>query len=130
MVTRTQIETTQVTQDDSLGRLLDGMGKEDLRLERKGKRYRIIKESVVDEGLDAPPNEDIWANYDPEKARQGIQQARGAFDPENTKAAWLGAVGILDGVDVEKLIADIYDQRGQESEGRKDLEYKYKPFDE
>lgn len=126
MVTKTRTETIHVTQDDTLGRLLDSMTAE-VRLERKGKRYRIIEESVVTDGLGAPPKEDIWANYDPEKARQGTQQARGAFNPEKTKAAWLGAVGILDGTDVEKLIADIYDQRGQDSEGRNDLEYKMKP---
>jgi hypothetical protein len=45
---------------------------------------------------------DIWANYDPEKARQGIRKSAGA----------------LKGVDHDALKTDIREQRSQNSKGR------------
>jgi hypothetical protein len=45
---------------------------------------------------------DIWADYDPEKAREGLRKSAGA----------------LKGVDIEALKRDIRDQRGQDSQGR------------
>jgi hypothetical protein len=48
------------------------------------------------------PHDDIWANYDPEKVL----------------AALRATAGILAGVDREKLLADIYAARGQDSQGR------------
>ncbi len=56
-----------------------------------GRRFRVAQEP-----------EDIWANYDPEKAR----------------AALAGVAGLLKGVDVEKLKAELREQRGQDSIGR------------
>jgi hypothetical protein len=46
--------------------------------------------------------QDIWANYDPEKAREGLRKSAGA----------------LKGVDTEALKRDIRDQRKQDSHGR------------
>ena len=45
---------------------------------------------------------DIWANYEPEKAREGIRKSAGA----------------LKGVDITALKQDIRAQRRQESTGR------------
>jgi hypothetical protein len=45
---------------------------------------------------------DIWADYNPEKAWEGIRKSAGA----------------LKGVDVAVLQGDIRDQRGQDSHGR------------
>jgi hypothetical protein len=45
---------------------------------------------------------DIWADYDPEKAREGLRKSAGA----------------LQGVDSAALKRDIRDQRGQDSHGR------------
>jgi hypothetical protein len=45
---------------------------------------------------------DIWADYDPEKVKQGLQSSAGA----------------LKGVDHEALKKDIHSQRHQESNGR------------
>jgi hypothetical protein len=45
---------------------------------------------------------DIWADYDPEKVRQGLQRSAGA----------------LKGVDHEALKKDIQSQRQQDSRGR------------
>jgi hypothetical protein len=46
--------------------------------------------------------QDIWANYDPEKARQGLRKSAGA----------------LKDVDHEALKKDIHSQRSQDSHGR------------
>jgi hypothetical protein len=46
--------------------------------------------------------QDIWADYDPEKVRQGLQRSAGA----------------LKGVDHEALKKDIKSQRQQESHNR------------
>jgi hypothetical protein len=45
---------------------------------------------------------DIWADYDPEKVRQGLRASAGA----------------LKGVDIETLQKDIKSQRKQDSHGR------------
>jgi excisionase family DNA binding protein len=45
---------------------------------------------------------DIWANYDPERARASLRSLR----------------GLLKGVDREKLLKDIHEARGQDSKGR------------
>jgi hypothetical protein len=46
--------------------------------------------------------QDIWANYDPKKAIDGIRKSKGA----------------LKGVDRARLQKGIRDQRGQDSKGR------------
>jgi hypothetical protein len=45
---------------------------------------------------------DIWADYDPEKTREGLRKSAGA----------------LKGVDIAALKKDIQTQRGQDSHGR------------
>jgi len=52
-------------------------------------------------------NADLWKDYDREKAR----------------AALLGAAGILKGIDLEQFMAELLEQRRQDSTGRNDLEY-------
>jgi hypothetical protein len=49
-----------------------------------------------------PAQQDIWANYDPERVLK-------AFDE---------ATGILEGVDIEQLKSDLREQREQDSQGR------------
>jgi hypothetical protein len=46
--------------------------------------------------------QDIWANYDPKKAIEGIRKSRGA----------------LKGLDRDTLQIEIREQRGQDSKGR------------
>jgi hypothetical protein len=48
------------------------------------------------------PKADIWANYDPERVLEALDQATGIFD----------------GVDIEQLLADLREQRDQDSHGR------------
>jgi len=45
---------------------------------------------------------DIWANYDPDRARKAFRQAR----------------GILKGINREKFLEEMHEARGQDSEGR------------
>jgi hypothetical protein len=105
MVTKARASVIQVTKETNLAELIDTMSAADVALERKGKRYRLVRESVVVKDPSERPKDGIWANYDPEKARIAIQQARGAFH----------------NIDADKLIADLRDQRGQDSTGRDDL---------
>ncbi len=63
-------------------------------LERAGELYRLTKEPES--------KEDIFANFDPEKAR----------------AAFESLQGVLAGVDIEQLKADLKAERGQDSIGR------------
>ena len=51
---------------------------------------------------ETPTKPDIWADYDPEKAREGLRKSAGA----------------LKGVDIAALQRDIRDQRKQDSHGR------------
>ena len=48
------------------------------------------------------PKRDIWQNYDPKKAIEGIRKSRGA----------------LKGVDRDTLQREIREQRGQDSNGQ------------
>ena len=49
-----------------------------------------------------PVKQDIWANYDPEKMLKAFEEA----------------TGILEGVDIEQLKADLREAREQDSIGR------------
>jgi hypothetical protein len=60
-------------------------------VEREGLLFRLEAET-------APKKRDIWANYDPEKVRQGLQKSAGA----------------LKGVDHEALKKDIHRLRQEE----------------
>jgi hypothetical protein len=48
------------------------------------------------------PRQDIWAQYDPKKAIDGIRKSKGA----------------IQGVDRDMLQREIREQRGQDSKGR------------
>jgi hypothetical protein len=56
-----------------------------------GRRFRVVREQ-----------EDVFANYDPERVRDGLARIS----------------GLLKGVDVEALKAELREQRGQDSVGR------------
>ncbi|HEU0022292.1 MAG TPA: hypothetical protein VFR55_11560 [Dehalococcoidia bacterium] len=64
-------------------------------VEKEGLLFRIEPEKD-------PKTQDIWANYDPRKVRQGLKNSAGA----------------LAGVDRDALIRDIHLQRQQDSHGR------------
>ncbi len=73
-------------------------------LAKRGDKVFVEKEGVLFrlEQEQALPTPDIWADYDPEKVRKGLQRSAGA----------------LQGVDHEALKKDIARQRQQESHGR------------
>src|SRR5262245_45874917 len=64
-----------------------------------GEGVRPVKEH---EPMSLPEQADIWAGYDPERVRQAL----------------VASAGILRGVDVERLKADLAAQRVQDSAGR------------
>lgn len=61
-------------------------------LEVDGNVYRLSQER----------EDDIWANYDPERVREALRRSAGA----------------LKGIDRDKFLADLKAQRGQDSHGR------------
>jgi hypothetical protein len=71
---------------------------------KRGEKVFMEKEGVLFrlEAENAPQKADIWADYDPEKVRQGLKKSAGA----------------LKGVDHEALKKDIQSQRQQDSHGR------------
>jgi hypothetical protein len=71
---------------------------ESVRLDDGGEVITLRPEAP----LRASENDDIWANYDPQRALDAFEQA----------------TGILDGVDVEQLLAELRERRGQDSIGR------------
>jgi hypothetical protein len=73
-------------------------------LAKRGEKVLVEKDGVLFrlEPEEAPQKPDIWANYDPEKVREGLRKSAGA----------------LKGVDVAELKRDIREQRGQDSKGR------------
>jgi hypothetical protein len=81
------------TPDTELDRLLAQADRKPVVVERNGARYRVIREA-----------DDIWADYDPEKAMQAIERSAGIL-----KRA---------GVDAERLEKDIYADRTQNSTAR------------
>jgi hypothetical protein len=71
---------------------------------KRGEKVLVEKEGVLFrlEPENAPEKADIWADYDPEKVKQGLKRSAGA----------------LAGVDHEALKKDIRSQREQDSRGR------------
>jgi hypothetical protein len=69
---------------------------------KRGEKVLVEKDGVLFRVEPEKKHQDIWANYDPEKVREGLRKSAGA----------------LKGVDIEALKRDIRDQRGQDSHGR------------
>ncbi|MGI8554121.1 MAG: hypothetical protein ACR2PL_25545 [Dehalococcoidia bacterium] len=69
--------------------LIEKAAKEPVLFEKDGIIYRLSQAEV-------------WATYDPQKARQALRESAGGFA----------------GVDREQLLKDIYGARGQDSQGR------------
>lgn len=86
----TETKRIHIAPDSELARLLEEAGDVPLLLEKDGELYRLSRE------------EDIWAGYDPYKARTALLKSAGA----------------LRGVDRERLLNDIHQAREQNSSGR------------
>ena len=72
----------------------------DILVEKEGNIYLFEIKNTFKETL--KQKQDIWADYDPEKTKPGVQQRAGA----------------LTGVDLAALKKDMKRQRQQESHGR------------
>jgi hypothetical protein len=77
----------RVTPEIDITALLDAADEEPVVLERNGKRYRLAPEGAEEE--------DFWAGYDPEKARAALRATAGSWSD----------------IDVDKLIAELYEAR-------------------
>jgi hypothetical protein len=75
-----------VAPDSEIARLIEKMGNTTVILERDGALYRLTKE------------ENIWADYDPERTRLALKQSAGMFSEQER----------------EELQRDIYAARGQD----------------
>ena len=80
-----------------LNRVFEALVPEDSQvlIEKAGKVYRVELEEAAEA-------KSLWANYDPDRAREALQRSAGAFAGVNTK----------------ELIADIHAARQQRSRGR------------
>ena len=74
-------EVIHVDPGSDLDHLLEKAGSRPIVLERRGVRYHLNRESlpIADEN-------DIWANYDPERALAGIRKAAGVWSEIDTDA--------------------------------------------
>jgi len=88
----TELDPIHVAPDSELARVLDRIGKTPVLLEKGGKLYRLTEES----------QDNIWAGYDPKRAKAALRKSAGA----------------LRGVNREELLADIRLGREQDSHGR------------
>ena len=66
--------TITIDPDSELGRALDETNEKPVVLLRGGKRFRVT-----------PDPDDPWANYDPEKVREGLKKVAGLLTPEEAE---------------------------------------------
>ncbi|MCL5962019.1 MAG: hypothetical protein M1358_22350 [Chloroflexi bacterium] len=83
-----ELRKVTVSPGSEIDRLLDEVDDEPILLEKAGALFRLSAE-----------REDIWAGYDPEKVRQAIDEAAGAWAD----------------LDADALIAEVYHRREQGS---------------
>jgi hypothetical protein len=90
--------------DSDIERLLRAAADEHADLATDDARYRVVRvdASARLAEVTLADERDIWAAYDPERARAGLRHSAGA----------------LRGVDRDELLADLAEQRGQDSRGR------------
>jgi hypothetical protein len=81
-------KTVKVTQESTVEELLADADESPLILDKNGVRYHLSRED---------PKTDIWADYDPERARQVLDDVAGIFRD----------------VDVDRWIDEIYEAREQ-----------------
>ena len=89
-----ELRIIHVTPGSELAYLLEQAAVAPLILEKGGERYRLNHE--------AKETENIFAHYDPKRAQQALKRS----------------VGALAHVDREELLADLREQREQNSHGR------------
>ncbi len=85
------LKTITVEPDSEVAQVLDQATEEPILIETRGARFRVVRE-----------REDPFANYDPERVRSALD----------------AMFGTLKGIDVDAFLAELREQRGQDSEGR------------
>jgi hypothetical protein len=83
------MKTFFVTPGSELDRVLDEAAAGPVLIERDGDRFRLTKE----------PDDEIWADYDPEAVRRALTETAGSWAD----------------LDVDKMIEDIYRWREEGS---------------
>ena len=74
---RSEPLTITIDPDSELGRALDESGDEPVVLVQGATRFLVIRQSI-----DSRAEDDPWANYDPEKVREGLRKVAGLITPE------------------------------------------------
>ncbi len=94
-------KTIHVEPGSELDRLLQEAAETTVELEQRGMRYRItrVRDTGGGPSLQLADEHDIWAGYDPEKARAGMRAAAGSWRD----------------IDTEALKADLYRARDEGS---------------
>jgi hypothetical protein len=89
----TEPHRVRIDPDSELARLLDEVGEMPVLLEKNGKLYRLTEETTEEK------TDNLWAHYDPEKARAALRRVAGSWAD----------------IDVDILIADLYRAREEGS---------------
>jgi hypothetical protein len=84
-------KTITVEPDSEVAQVLDQATEAPILIESRGTRFRVVREG-----------EDPFANYDPERVRSALDRM----------------FGTLKGIDVDAFLAELREQRGQDSKGR------------
>ena len=92
MAARSARKTIPIDPDSEIAQLLKRAAEEPALLDINGTRFRVESEE-----------RDLFANYDPERARAVIESTAGS----------------LQGLDVKAFLAELREQRGQDSSGRR-----------
>lgn len=69
--------TITIDPDSELGRALAESGEEPVVLLQGTNRFRVVRERVSPRADD-----ELWANYDPEKLREALYEIAGTISPE------------------------------------------------
>jgi hypothetical protein len=85
------MKSVTVDPTSDLNELLNTADHEPVELLRSGVRYRLVRD-----------DEELFANYDPERAQASLDRAFGGWK----------------GIDAKALIDELHAQRDQDSEGR------------
>ncbi len=105
------VEIRTISEGSEIAELIDDVEKVGgtLRLQIGRSRYVVLREDSGDEDdpqdYDPPLVSDtakIWENYDPDRVLRALHESAGAFR----------------GIDRDQLLADLAEQRGQDSSGR------------
>jgi hypothetical protein len=74
-------KTVNVEPGSELARILDEAGDRSLILVKSGVRYRVARESSIEEAKAGDP----WADYDPEKLMEGVLAVAGSITVEEAE---------------------------------------------